>query len=461
MHFQAAFSPSSSPSHQEPPQPAAILTIDADLTVKFMPQVIPNIYLMEGAGRFSYQISVQTGLWRGSGTTANVGLEIHGDDTHIERISLKQTESGGKCFSRGSVNSFIVSFPEHLGQLYKVRVWHDNSGTNPSWYLKDVVITDLQSNQKHHFIAEKWLALERGSGRIESDIPAASPRELSRFKTLFITRVSQRLADGHLWLSLFTRPPQSPFTRTQRLTCCITVFFMTLVTDAMFCQFGERQKDVTQVGPLKVSLTQIKIGIQSAIIVLPINVVIVAIFRSARPSGLDDCGRTGARSRGLPRPCVLLAWALCLLAVIASATITVFYSLQWGADISREWLTSIVVSFLQDVVVSQPIMVVLVASVLSALLRKPLKHDRIFGYKQRRGPHDKEAVVLPDEDVLAKSRAFRQNLLNVTRASGRIAAFVMFVILLFVVCYGNRSTARYTMTKSLEDTFSSFKQVRH
>lgn len=428
-------------------------------------QKIPNVYLPDGEeyGVHHYHISVATGMWMGCGTTANVGLIIYGEDYSSRRIILNDSAGKKTFFARASVNTFTVSLPRNLGPLYKIRMWHDNTGQSPGWFLLDVVITELESQQKWYFIANRWLAVEKGNGEVDFHINASNKKEASRFKNLFYSRVSRRLADGHLWISVLARPPQSSFTRTQRLSCCMSVFFSAMITNAMFYDFGEAAQDTFQLGPLTMSWTQVRIGIQSAMIALPVNAVIVAIFRNVKPKkkqNKDSNLEEENSPKGLPHYVIYIAWLLCILAILSSAFFTVLYSMSWGSKISNEWLTSILVSFSQDVIVLQPIQVVLLASLLSILIRKPVKHDPVYGLPHRKNQHESDFKVQPpEEEQLIKSRSFWLKLQKMFRSATEIILFVIFVSLLFVVCYGNRDTSRYHLTKSLKDIFVAFDKV--
>jgi hypothetical protein len=55
-----------------------------------------------------------------------------------------------------------------LGPLNYIRVWHDNTGrgTSASWFLKYVIVRDLQTMEKSHFICQRWLAVEKEDGAV-------------------------------------------------------------------------------------------------------------------------------------------------------------------------------------------------------------------------------------------------------------------------------------------------------
>ncbi len=49
-----------------------------------------------------------------------------------------------------------------------IRIWHDNdgSGTSASWFVKYIIIRDLQTMEKSYFISQQWFAVEKGDGRV-------------------------------------------------------------------------------------------------------------------------------------------------------------------------------------------------------------------------------------------------------------------------------------------------------
>ena len=55
-----------------------------------------------------------------------------------------------------------------LGLLNYVRIWHDNSGEGSaaSWFLKYLIIRDLQTMDKFYFIAQRWFAVEKDDGLV-------------------------------------------------------------------------------------------------------------------------------------------------------------------------------------------------------------------------------------------------------------------------------------------------------
>lgn len=432
----------------------------------YFSQVVGNVYLNDNAnsGGCIYKLHLQTGMWSNQGTTAHVGIMLYGEEGCSGPIALSDSRARRILFARGSVNSFVLSLPHSLGRLFKILVWHDNSGESPAWFLQQVEVEDSSNGEKWHFLANRWLALEKGSGRIECELNAADKRELAKFKNLFVVRTARSLGDGHLWLSVFTRPPHVSFTRCQRLSCCLSVLLAAMVTNAMFYNFGGTPEDPFELGPLKLSLTQIKIGILSSIIAIPINVLVVMIFRNVKQKSQEHMYKvsveeTEEKAPGyLPYCFIYIGWALCILTSLTAAAFIVFYSMMWGKETSNQWLTSITVSFIQDVFVSQPIKVILLASLLSLIIKKPPEREKVFGVSYQKDTHsDKTVSGPPKGEEMEKARDFRSKVQEMYKVFAEFTLFLIFVLLLMIVCYGNRGSTRYTLTNSMEGAFANFK----
>lgn len=342
-----------------------------------------------------------------------------------------------------------------------MNIWHDNSGENPSWFLLEIVVEDVQTKEKWHFIANRWLAVEKGLGAIELELKAASKDDLLEFKNVLQSRAQKAVGDSHLWISLFTKPPHNQFTRCQRLSCCLSVIFCAMVTGAMFYRFGAKATDTFRIGPLKLSWTEIKIGIQSGLVAIPINFLIVTIFRNIKQGG-DQTASSGS----LPHLFIYIGWVICICTILASAVFTIFYSLTWGAEISNQWLVSMTFSFFEDVLLIQPIKVLFVVCLLSIIIRTPLNPDEVRRSQQYlpdlyspTKDGEKEARIL-DTVELENARRQRKREVKVVRAIVEIYFFAFFLFLFMVVCYGNRDSIRYGLTQSVQDLFKGFEKVR-
>jgi len=401
-------------------------------------------------------------MWYGNGTTADVIIDMYGTEGSSGPIYLNNPHSEKRFFSRSSINIFYVSLPNSLGDLNKIKVKHNNGGTDPSWYLKDVFVIDIASGSKFHFVADRWIAVHKHDGKLECTFTESKENSIP-FKTAFRSRISKKLGESHLWISLFSRPPQHPFTRCQRLSCCISVLFAAMVTSAMFYRFGIDSKDTIHIGSFKISLTEIKIGVQSALIAFPVNILIVMMFRNIKQpmTESDTENEQNIRPSGfLPSFFIYITWILCLAVAIVSSTFVVFYSLTWGATTSNQWLKSIMISFFQDSLVIQPIKIVGIAFVLSMIFRKADDHESIAESPTvTANALSSQTYNAPSHDEIEKSRRFKSKTVRLVMALTEMVLFFVFVVLLIIVVYGNRGPARFDLTNHLKETFQQFEMV--
>ncbi|XP_071823907.1 polycystin-1-like protein 2 isoform X6 [Apostichopus japonicus] len=232
---------------------------------------------------YRYLVTVVTGWRRGASTTANVTLTLHGtkydSEPHILRNSLHPV------LEAGAHDTFLLTTRGSLGEVTSVRLWHDNAGAQPEWYLSRIIIHDQEMDSHFLFICNCWLASTIDDGRIDRTFHVATPEHLTRLSSLLSFKATDDFQDGHLWFSVLSRPPRSSFTRLQRVSCCFSLLMTAMMTNIMF--YGVPTSPGEQVldfGAVRITIQEIIIGIEAAVIAFPINFVIVSIFRHARPS---------------------------------------------------------------------------------------------------------------------------------------------------------------------------------
>ncbi|XP_055265171.1 polycystin-1 isoform X2 [Moschus berezovskii] len=233
-------------------------------------------------GRFKYEILVKTGWGRGSGTTAHVGIVLYGADGRSGHRHL----DGDGAFQRNSLDVFQIATPHSLGRLCKIRVWHDNKGLSPAWFLQHVIVRDLQSARSTFFLVNDWLSVETeaNGGLVEKEVLAASDAALRRFQRLLVAELQRGFFDKHVWLSMWDRPPRSRFTRVQRATCCVLLIGLFLGANAVWYRaVGDSaysQGPVSSLAPP--SLDSVAVGLVSSLVVYPVYLAILFLFRMSR-----------------------------------------------------------------------------------------------------------------------------------------------------------------------------------
>lgn len=93
---------------------------------------------------------------------------------------------------------------------------------------------------------------------VDRILPVAGLEDLVAFKQLFSANVRKKLSNEHLWFSVFSRPTKSSFTRAQRISCCMSLLFMTMITNAMWFKSDDnaKQSQALKVGPLSFTVQQ-------------------------------------------------------------------------------------------------------------------------------------------------------------------------------------------------------------
>jgi hypothetical protein len=141
-----------------------------------------------------------------------------------------------------------------------VRIWHDNSGKGEwaSWFLKYIVVQDVQTRQKFYFICQKWFAVEKDDGLIDRVIPVCGEAQKKEIGYLLAEESKNKITDGHLWFSVFFRPARSHFTRVQRITCCFVLLFISMLMNILFYGQGDSTNDTggIRVGPFYLTTQQ-------------------------------------------------------------------------------------------------------------------------------------------------------------------------------------------------------------
>jgi hypothetical protein len=79
--------------------------------------------------------------------------------------------------------------------------------------------------------------------------------------------------------------------------------------------------------------------------------------------------------RLLPWWFVFIAWFLVIAASAAAGFFTILYGLQFGKRRQEQWLTALVISVFQDILVSQPIKIFALSLFIAFVIRKPNNVD--------------------------------------------------------------------------------------
>ncbi|XP_067672234.1 polycystin-1-like [Haliotis asinina] len=242
---------------------------------------VTQIPLCGKMGHYKYEVTVVTGRKMGAGTTAHIGIKLYGEDGKGEMRHLTKVAA----FQRNCTDKFLIAYDTRLGELKKILIWHDNTGLSPSWYLSHVVIRDLSDGTLSHgrtyyFVANSWLSVEMEPGLLKKEIPAANELAIQTFSNTFKMAASHGFADKHLWMSLMDRHDHSRFTRVQRASCGVTVILFFMMVNAIWYGIIKTSSDAK--ADYSFSWEEVVIGLVSNVVVLPVAILLVFLFKSSR-----------------------------------------------------------------------------------------------------------------------------------------------------------------------------------
>uniref|UniRef100_A0A8C3PVS5 Lipoxygenase homology domains 1 n=1 Tax=Chrysolophus pictus TaxID=9089 RepID=A0A8C3PVS5_CHRPC len=135
-----------------------------------MPAMINDEQMMEDT---TYTIQVKTSDIGGAGTDANVSLILFGENGDSGTLALKESNKSNK-FERNQMDEF--NFPDmlSLGDLCKVRIWHDNKGIAPGWHLEYIDVMDSATDKTFRFQCDRWLAKGEDDGQLIRELACAN-----------------------------------------------------------------------------------------------------------------------------------------------------------------------------------------------------------------------------------------------------------------------------------------------
>ena len=158
----------------------------------------------------------------------------------------------------------------------------------------------------------------------------------------------------------------------------------------------------------------------------------------------------------------VIGWIFCFVISTSSGVVTVFYSIQWGAKASNQWLASVLISVFEDIICMEPLFII-ISTLMTSLMEQELETSKITEnkpydllvfhkaeFKNFRQPNEKE--ILTAQQSERERRKVRHFLVE-------LIIYVIFVVFLASVCYVDRTLVTYHHRRSLKDLFAGFEQV--
>ena len=187
----------------------------------------------------NYRIDVNTHSCAGAGTDANVYITLFGTDGSSSTETLLDN-SGKNDFKIGMRDTFYVRL-KNFEDINRIRLRHDNSlsisenvslediisddlipnnlipenislediisdNLLPGWYVDEVRVINQGTGQLWHFITNRWLAEDKGDGRIDVEFPLSYKDERGYQIDVYTGDLDWELGEGtdaNIYITLF------------------------------------------------------------------------------------------------------------------------------------------------------------------------------------------------------------------------------------------------------------------
>ena len=108
------------------------------------------------------------------------------------------------------------------------------------------------------------------------------------------------------------------------------------------------------------------------------------ISKQERKEEAEKKKKKKKKKKLLPYWFLYIAWVVCFLTCFTTAFFCVLYGLQFGKEKSAQWISSMLISFFQDVLISQPIKILGIALIIAAIIKKPAEEEEEDGSDKKK-----------------------------------------------------------------------------
>ncbi|HJV22474.1 MAG TPA: PLAT/LH2 domain-containing protein [Holophagaceae bacterium] len=120
--------------------------------------------------KIPYEVQIHTSDHLGAGTDAGVFITLMGTDSTSPEIRLENRKHD---FERDGLDIFRLYGLEDLGDVFAVRLRHDNRGASPGWHVNDVVVRRIPDGEAYRAPFGRWLATDEADHALEATRLAA------------------------------------------------------------------------------------------------------------------------------------------------------------------------------------------------------------------------------------------------------------------------------------------------
>ncbi|XP_070337373.1 oxygen-regulated protein 1 isoform X10 [Equus asinus] len=124
--------------------------------------------IQEGANEGDWKVTVITGDLEDAGTTATVSLSVYGETRCSGPIILGSGKH--QLFNSNSADIFKINLKD-IGEIYKIRIGHDNRGKDPRWYLEEIRLENIATRELFCLTVDSWIAENENGGDTWKEMP--------------------------------------------------------------------------------------------------------------------------------------------------------------------------------------------------------------------------------------------------------------------------------------------------
>ena len=137
----------------------------------------------------------------------------------------------------------------------------------------------MQTKEKFYFICNKWFALDKKDGRIDHLFTVATQSDLHKLSYLMSKNTKDKLKEDHLWLSIFTKPVSSSFSRLDRTTCVFVLLCISMLVNILYYDLDTTSiNSGLEFGPFKLTPQLVCLFVKSIENLLIKNFIIISIL---------------------------------------------------------------------------------------------------------------------------------------------------------------------------------------
>ncbi|NWX18145.1 PKDRE protein, partial [Aegotheles bennettii] len=236
--------------------------------------------------KVSFLVTLYTGSRWGAGTRADVFLQLIGQNGKSDVHCLQHPHF--LCFQQGNTDCFLLTTKTDLGDIFAFRIWHNNKGPSPGWFLSRAKVENISTGKTWFFMCRKWLSLDKGDHLLERTFYATTPKTRLPRTDFFLIHLVNSLTESHLWFSIFASVLSGTFSRLQRLSSCLAILLLNLFVNIMFFNADKNEESPIHLRYLR----SITVGIECALLTIPVEMIIIFLFKYSQEQPSRRVART-------------------------------------------------------------------------------------------------------------------------------------------------------------------------